>query len=300
MRRSIIIFLLAIATTAMAQELNCRVTINSSQIEGSNKQVFETLKQSIEEYLNQTKWTNQPYAANEKIDCSLMLLVNTATDNMFKCAATIQSRRPVYGTTYTTPILNIQDNDFNFSYQEYDRLDYQTETFTSNLAAMLAFYAYLIIGEDGDTFSRMGGQPYYQACQQIAQLCQTASMESTEQSGWKAFGSNRNRYALVSNLTDEAFRDYRDYVYTYHRLGLDKMADNVANGRKKIADGIEVLKTAYRARPATYVVNTFMDAKADEIVDIFAKAPADEKKVVYEIVTNIDPTRQTTYDKMNQ
>jgi hypothetical protein len=298
--KKILFILLAICywPLAFAQELNCTVTVNSDQIEGSNKQVFETLKQAIEEYMNSNRWTNMTYADKERIDCSMLLVVKAYENNMFACEMTLQSRRPVYGTTYMTPLLNFKDNNFNFYYQEFDRIEYQQNQFTTNLTAMLAYYCYLIIGHDQDSFQRMGGTPFFQQCEEIVNACQSASMEQAEQKGWMAFDSNRNRYALINNLLDEAFKKYRNYYYEYHRLGLDEMSANVTNGRARIAEGLPVLKEAYRARPATYVVNTFLDAKADELADIFAKGTDKEKKTVYEILTDIDPTRQNTYDRI--
>ena len=213
---------------------------------------------------------------------------------------TLQSRRPVYGTTYTTPLLNFVDRNFNFTYQEFDRIEYQQNQFTTNLTAMLAYYCYLIIGHDMDSYQRLGGTPFFEQCEDIVNACQSASMDNSEQKGWLAFDSNRNRYALINNLLDEAFKKYRNYYYEYHRLGLDEMSGNVTNGRARIAAGIPVLKEAYRARPATYVINTFLDAKADELVDIFKKGTDKEKKEVYELLVDIDPTRQNTYDRMNE
>ena len=299
--KSILVFILCslLITPLRAQELNCTVTINSAQIEGSNKQIFETLKTSIEEYMNQNRWTNMTYAAHEKIECSMLIVVKQVQDNSFTCEMTLQSRRPVYGTTYTTPLLNYKDNNFNFTYQEFDRLDYQQNQFTTNLTAMLAYYCYLIIGHDQDSFQRLGGTPFFEVCEQIVNACQSASMDSNEQRAWLAFDSNRNRYALINNLLDDAFKKYRNFYYEYHRLGLDEMSSNVTNGRARIAEGLPVLKEAYRARPATYLINTFLDAKADELVDIFKKGTDKEKKEVYELLMDIDATRQNTYDKIN-
>ena len=300
-RHIIILCLLSLLLAPLrAQEINCTVTVNSAQIEGSNKQVFETLKTAIEEYMNQNRWTNMTYAEKEKIECSMLLIVKSYQDNTFLCEMTLQSRRPVYGTTYTTPLLNFVDNNFNFTYQEFDRIEYQQNQFTTNLTAMLAYYCYLIIGHDQDSFQRLGGTPFFQACEEIVNACQSASMDNIEQKGWLAFDSNRNRYALINNLLDDAFKKYRNYYYEYHRLGLDEMSGNVTNGRARIAEGIPVLKEAYRARPATYVINTFLDAKADELADIFSKGTDKEKKAVYEILMDIDATRQSTYDRINQ
>lgn len=300
MRKLTIIVALLASVYLSAQELNCTVTINSDQIEGSNKQIFNTLKTSIEEYMSQNRWTNMSYAEHEKIECSMLIVVQKMEDNLFTCEMTLQSRRPVYGTTYTTPLLNFKDNSFTFTYQEYDRIEWQQNQFTTNLTAMLAYYCYLIIGHDQDSFQRLGGTPYFQQCEEIVNMCQSASMDNSEQRGWLAFESNKNRYALINNLLDEAFKKYRNYYYEYHRLGLDEMSNNVANARARIAEGMPVLREAYRARPATYVINTFLDAKADELVDIFSKGTDKEKKAVYEILMDIDPTRQNTYDKINE
>lgn len=295
-----ILFAMCAYVSALAQELNCTVSINSDLIEGSNKQVYATLQTAIEEYINQNRWTNMTFAEHEKIECSMMIIVKEAANNLYTCEMTLQSRRPVFGTTYTTPLLNLNDASFNFTYQEFDRIEYQQNQFTTNLTAMLAYYCYLIIGHDMDSYQRLGGTPYFQACEEICNACQSASMDNIEQKGWLAFDSNRNRYALINNLLDEAFNKYRNYYYDYHRLGLDEMSANVTNGRARIAEGIPVLKEAYRARPATYVINTFLDAKAEELVDIFSKGTDKEKTDVYNLLIDIDPTRQNTYDKINQ
>lgn len=299
--RYILVFLLvALIHGVQAQELKCNVTINSDQVEGSNKSVFNTLQQSIQEFVNNSQWTNMTFQDKERIECNMLIVVKQVQDNMYVCEFTCQSRRPVYGTTYTTPILNFKDNNFIFTYQEFDRLDFQQHTFTSNLTALIAYYCYLIIGHDMDSFSRFGGTPYFQICENIVNAAQSASLESNEMSGWKAFDSNRNRYALINNLMDEAFKDYRQYFYEYHRYGLDEMINNVANSRARIAAGIEVLQKANRARPATYVINAFLDAKADEYVNIFQEGSEDERTKVYEALVSIDPTRQSTYEAITR
>lgn len=299
--RSILIALgLGSSLMLTAQELKCTVSINSDMIQGSNKSVFNTLKQSIEEYVNNSKWTDLTFQEKERIECNMLLVVKSVQDNMYVCEFTCQSRRPVYGTTYTTPILNFQDNNFCFTYQEYDRLDHQQHTFTTNLTALLAYYCYLIIGYDMDSFARLGGTTYFQNCENIVTAAQSASLEEVEAKGWKAFDSNRNRYALINNLMDEAFKPYRSYFYEYHRLGLDEMVNNIANARARIVEGMPTLKEANRARPATYVVNTFLDAKNDELVNIFNGGTPEEKKKVYELLVDLDPTRQSKYDEINR
>ena len=301
MKRIIIaITILCLSSISWGQELRCTVNVNSDQVEGSNKQVFNTLKQSIEEYVNTMRWTNMTFQEKERIECSMLIVVKSVADNLFNCEMTCQSRRPVFGTAYSTPLLNFKDNNFTFTYQEYDRLDYQQHSFTTNLAALLAYYCYLIIGQDMDSFSKLGGTPYFQVCENIVTSAQSASLETSEAAGWKAFESNRNRYALINNLMDEAFKKYRMYYYDYHRHGLDEMVNNVANGRARIAKDIKVLKEAYSARPATYVVSAFLDAKNDELVNIFKEGTSEEKKTVYEVLMAVDPTRQNVYEEIER
>ena len=295
-----ILALIAMSIAMTAQELKCTISINSEQVQGSNKAVFTTLQQSMEEFVNTQRWTNMTFQEKERIECSMMIVVKSVQDNMFVCEFTCQSRRPVFGTTYTTPTLNIKDANFTFTYQEYDRMEFQPNTFTSNLTALVAYYCYLIIGHDMDSFAKLGGTPYFQVCEDIVTSAQSASLDNAEMVGWKAFESNRNRYALTNNLMDEAFKKYRAYYYDYHRHGLDEMVNNVANGRARIAKDIKVLKEAYNARPATYLVGTFLDAKSDELVNIFKSGTADEKKMVYELLMDIDPTRQGTYENINR
>ncbi|MCQ2327745.1 MAG: DUF4835 family protein [Paludibacteraceae bacterium] len=301
MRKLLLYSALLLTVLVQAQELNMTVNLNTAQVEGTNQQMFETLKQSIMDFYNSTRWTDMTVAEGERIECSMFIIVKSVTtENLFSCEMQVQSRRPIYNTNYSSPLINFKDNDFNFVYQEYDRIEFQPQQFTSNLAALLAYYAYLIIGYDMDSYARLGGTPYFQVCENIAQMGQSASTQGGEADGWKAFASTRNRYALINNLMDEAFHPFREYIYTYHRLGLDIMAENVANGRARIAKDIEVLHTANKARPATYVVYTFMDAKNDELVQLFKKGTAEEKKAVYDVCMAVDPTRQDQYDKINK
>ena len=300
MRRLSIVFAFILGSVILpAQELRCNVSINSEQVQGSNKSIFTTLQQSIEEYVNTQRWTNMTFQEKERIECSMLLVVKSMQDNLIVCEFTCQSRRPIFGTSYSSPTLNFKDDNFAFAYQEHDRLDFQQATFTSNLSALLAYYCYLTIGHDMDSSSKLGGTPYFQMCENIVTSAQSASLESAEAVGWKAFESNRSRYAVINNLMDEAFKKYRTYYYDYHRHGLDEMATNVANGRARIAKDIQVLKEAYNARPATYIVNAFLDAKSEELINIFKEGTSDEKKLVYDILMAVDPTRQNQYDQIN-
>ena len=303
MRKIAIILFICLGGMMSAQELNCNVSINSESVQGSNKAIFNTLQQAITEFVNNTKWTGMSFAENERIECSMAIIVKKYEDNIMTAELQIQSRRPVFGTSYTTPTLNFKDNYFNFAYQEFDRLDYQENIFTSNLTAMLAYYCYLIIGLDMDSFSRLGGTTFFQNCENIVNVCQTASLTDAELTGWSGMitgKSNRNRYALANNLLDESYRKYREFFYEYHRLDLDEMTQNVANARARIADGLNTLREARKAKPNGHMVSLFLDCKADELVNIFKKGTSDEKKKTYELLMEIDPTRNTIYDQLNE
>ncbi len=292
--------LLLVGTMGLgAQELNCNVQINSDQVEGTNKQAFNTLQQSVTEFLNNSNWTDMTYASEERIDCSMTIIVATVEDNLYTCEMQVQVRRPVYGTTYFTPLLNFRDEKFVFSYAEFDQLEYQQNVFTTNLTAMLAYYAYVIIGLDMDSFGRYGGTPYFRMAESIVNTCQIASMGGSEQSGWKAFEKgNRNRYSLINNILDENFKNYRDYMYSYHRLAFDVMATNVTNARAKIAEGLPVVRECNRNRPGSVLVSTFMDTKVDELVQLFADGTSEEKELVAELLMDIDPTRSQAYEDL--
>ncbi|MCQ2310246.1 MAG: DUF4835 family protein [Paludibacteraceae bacterium] len=301
MKRLLVYSLLLLSCVLSAQELNCNVIINHDQVQGTNVQIFTTLEQSIREFINTQRWTDMTVAEQERIECTIMIIVSqVSTDGLFTAQFQVQSRRPVYKTGYQSTLVNMQDNDCSFQYQEFDRLEFQPNQFTSNLSSLLAFYCYYIIAMDADSYSKMGGKPYFQQCENIVTVAQSASIGDSELAGWKAMSNNKNRYALINQMQDQAFQGFREYIYTYHRLGLDIMSDNVANGRARIAQDIEVLREANRARPATYVVYTFMDAKNDELVQLFSKGTDEEKKKVYDVCMAVDPTRQEQYDKINK
>jgi len=301
MRRLLTYSILLLTSVASAQELKCNVIINHDQVQGTNTQVFTTLEQSIKEFINTQHWTDLTVAERERIDCTFMFIISSVTtDGLFSAEMQVQCRRPVYHTSYQSTLVNLKDNNCSFTYQEFDRIEYQPTQFTSNLAALLAYYSYYILGMDADSYARMGGTPYYRQCENIVNLAQSASINDSELTGWQAFSNNRSRYALINQLLDQAFQPFREYIYTYHRLGLDVMADNVANGRARIAQDIHILQEANRARPATYVVYTYMDAKNDELVQLFKQGTTEEKKKVYDVCMAVDPTRQDQYDKINK
>ena len=285
-------FLLTISY-GQAQELNCNININSEQVEGSNKSVFVTLKKSISEFVNNRKWTELTYANTERIECTMNIIVKKMDIDVFTAEIQVQSRRPVYNSSYYSTLFNFKDNNFTFMYKEFDQLEMNENTITSNLTAVLAYYAYIIIGYDMDSYSRLGGTPYFLAAENIVNSAQGADL-----AGWKAFESPKNRYALVNNLTDETFKKFRSFVYDYHRLGLDEMTSNSANARGKIAEGLPLIREANRARPSAIIISTFMDAKSDELVNIFSKGNQKEKTDAVEILSDVNPTQTSRYEKI--
>ncbi len=301
MKKTLFLILLLSSLTTVAQEINCNVQINSDQIEGSNKSAFNTLQQTVSEFLNNTKWTDMTFEEEERIDCSMTIIVGKVEDNLYTCEMQIQSRRPVFNATYFTPLLNFRDRQFVFTYAEFDQLQYQQSVFTTNLTAMLAYYAYMVIGFDLDSYSPLGGTAYFRQAESIVNACQVASMGGTEQAGWKAFErGNRNRYSLINNTLDEAFKAYRTYMYNYHRLALDAMTSNVTNGRAKIAEGLPTVRECNRNRPGSVLVSTFLDTKVDELVQLFTEGEESEKTAVSELLMDLDPTRSEAYAPLTQ
>lgn len=288
---SVSLCLLLVAGFLSAQELNCTVQINSDQIQGTNKSVFATLQKSMTQFLNNRKWTELSFTNAERIECTMNIIVKKVDGDAFTTEITVQSRRPVYNATYSTPLFNFKDKEYNFNYKEFDQLEMNESSITSNLTAVLAYYAYIIIGYDMDSYARLGGTSSFQAAENIVNSAQGASL-----GGWKAFENNRNRYALINNLLDEAFKKYRNYFYEYHRLGLDEMTINAVNGRAKIADGLPLIRETNRSRPSAVVISTFLDTKNDELINIFSKATTKEKTDAVQVLCDVNPTMTARYE----
>lgn len=276
-----------------AQELNCKVTINSEQIQGTNKTVFETLEKAISDFMNDRQWTDYEYQVSERIECSLYMVVNSYTDNSFSTELQVMSTRPVYNSTYKTPLFSYNDKAVNFSYAENDPMQFDITSFGSNLCEVLAYYAYVIIGMDSESFSKYGGTSCFQKAEQIVNQAQ-----STNEAGWKAFEDSKNRYALINSIQDELVRPFREYFYTYHRNGLDEMTIAADKSRTRITDGIHVLKDVYKARPSALIISVFAATKMDEIVNIYSKSLPDEKKTAYDIFSYVAPTMKNQLDAL--
>lgn len=274
-----------LAFSANAQELNCRVEVNSDQISGTNKSVFETLQQAISEYLNTTIFTNAQFAANEKIDCTIFFTIKEYTDGVMKGDLQIQSTRPVYNSAYTTTLINFKDTKIDFAYQENEPLIFNRTNMESQLTAILNFYAYLILAIDFDSFSPQGGDPYWERLKEIVQQGQ-----SSGEVGWKAFEDNKNRSAVLSAFTEGEGAGLRRMIYQYHRRGLDEMSLSPDKGRAAIAEVLPELSKVYSSRPMSVALSMFKDAKMDELVNIYSKAPDTQRKDAYDILQPIYPT----------
>lgn len=271
--------------TIKAQELRCDVQVNASGIETTQAQIFKTLESSIAEYMNTTSFTRNNFAASEKIDCRLFFNITAYGNDHFTAELQVQSLRPVYNTTYTTTLLNFKDNKVGFDYYEFQPLEFSLTSNTSELTAILNFYAYLILALDYDSFSPKGGQEFFDRARNIVLEAQNSNEE-----GWKMFQDNRNRAAVLSAFTDSPSSAFRDLYYEYHRNGLDEMANAPAKGRKVIFDLLQNNLTALNeADPFNVGISIFHDSKFDELIGLFSEAPANEKTKVKEILEDIYP-----------
>lgn len=285
---AIICLWLSTVNTVVAQELNCTVEINSEQIEGTHKEVFNTLQQAINDYMNTTKFSQAQIAPNEKIECRLFLTIKDYTDDKFSGDLQIQSSRPVYNTSYTTTLINFKDNKIEFTYRENEPLIFSENQMESNLMAILNFYAYLIMAVDFDSFSPHGGEQFYERAKMIVQMAQSAG-----ETGWKTFEDTKNRAAVLDGFTQPATASVRDLLYQYHRSGLDEMSLSPDKGRAKITASLDILKRIYDVAPMSVLLSMFKDAKLDELVNLYTKSPQTERDKVYELLYGLYPTEGT-------
>lgn len=280
-----LVMLIGIGIRTCAQELNCQVEFNTDKVPGSNKSVFEALKESVTQYMNENHFTNLQYATNERIDCRMFFTIKEYTDNKMTGDLQVQVSRPVYNTSYTTTLLNFKDNKIEFEYQEGEPLNFNLQVMESQLTAILNFYAYLFIALDCDSFAPNGGQMMFDQMQQIVQQAQ-----SSGESGWKAFEDKRNRSAVLAAYTDPATSVLRTLNYEYHRQGLDEMALSPDKGRAKITSSLEYLNKVMDADGMSVGLSMFKDSKLDELVNIYTKASQTERDKVVEILTPLYPT----------
>jgi hypothetical protein len=303
MKRYLAILLIIILNSQFSiinsQELQATVNINHQQIQGTDVSVFENLKQTLEQFINDKQWTSLQFQKNERIVCSFNITVTKydKNNNIFTCTALIQASRPIYNAAYSTTIYNNKDANFDFEFAQFDQLNFNEEEIDNQLTALLGYYAYLIIGLDLETFSPMGGEDILQRCMNLVNNAQSLQFV-----GWKAFEDSRNRFAIINDYLDGALAPFRQLQYDYYRLGLDEMANNADRGRTNITTALEEnLKKAHENRPLSLLPQIWLDYKKDEIANIYkGKGTQKEKESVYDIVFNINASQNSTWEKIKE
>ncbi|MFD1293632.1 DUF4835 family protein [Lutibacter holmesii] len=279
----IVLFLFAVSQLN-AQELNCTVTINSDKIPGSNKQIFTTLENSLNDFINQTKWTGYNYKNQERINCNMSIIIDEQNGSAFKANLQVQSSRTVYNSNYSTPVFNFKDANFSFEYNEFEPLVYNATIFESNLVSMMTYYAYVILGMDADTFSQQGGIPFFTQAQDVLVQAQQSGY-----SGWNQSDGPRTRFSLIDNLLSPTYKEFHTAMYYYHLRGLDLMSKDSKIAKENIGDAIFTLKNLYNSRPNAFLLRVFMDSKSDEIVEIFSDGPSYDTFELKEDLIRISP-----------
>lgn len=282
-----------------AQELDLKVTINHSQVQGTDQSVFDKLKQDVEQFTNERSWTGLQFQRQERISCHLNITVSKydAATGLFTCKALFQAIRPVFGSSYTTTIYNNTDNDFNFIYSQFDQLRFNEEMVDNQLTALIAYYAYLTIGINLDTFSPNGGTEVLQRCMNLVNNSQNLDF-----TGWKAFSDSRNRFAIINDYLDGAMSAFRQLQYDYYRKGLDQMATNADRARSELTTALTTnLKAAHEQRPLSLLPQIWTDYKKDELAQIYqGKGTAKEKEAIYDLLFSINPSQQSSWDKIKK
>lgn len=277
-----------------AQEFNCSVQVDSRQVQGTDKKVFDDMQTSIVEFINDRQWTNYQFKTEERIDCSIVIIITErVSTDVFKATMNIVASRPVYKTSYTSTLLNYIDKDFDFEYAQFQPLDFRENTHVSNLTSVIAYYLYIILGLDFDSFSQFGGTQFYEKAEAIVNAAQNA-----RESGWKAFEGQRNRYWLVENYLNKTYSDLRVFLYQYHREGLDVMSDKAEQGRGAIGQSLNFLKSIHDEKPGLFSLQLMLDAKGDEIINVFSEGNPKEKADAANIMKEVDPANASKYSKI--
>lgn len=280
-----------LSLTSFSQEINCSVQVSARQIEGTDRDAFKELQQALYEFINNTSWTNYDYKLEERLECTILLtLSERISSDQYRGKLNLVLRRPVYKTNYNSTMFNYIDTDVEFTYAEGEPLIFAENTFSSNLTSMIAYYIYVFLGIDGDSFALLGGTPYFEKAQTVVQDAQ-----NTGEPGWKAFENMKNRYWLTENLMNPQYRKIRESIYEYHRKGLDVMYDNVESGRNNIAESLKLLQQANRAKPGSFILRLYLDSKRDEIIKIFGEGSPNTKAEVVNIMKEIDPANGDKY-----
>ncbi|MBP5426041.1 MAG: DUF4835 family protein [Prevotella sp.] len=294
-----IALLLLPALDINSQELEAKININHSKVQGTDASVFDNLKQTLEQFVNERQWTALQFQKNERITCNFNITVDkyVQAENRFECTATIQANRPVFNSAYTTTIYNNTDKSFQFTFAQFDQLNFNDETVDNQLTALFAYYAYLIIGIDLDTFSPLGGTDVLQRCMYLVNNAQNLGFP-----GWKSFEDSRNRFAIINDYLDEAMKPFRQLQYDYYRKGLDEMANNVERGRTEVTTAIENgLKKAHEDKPLSLLPQIWTDYKKEELANIYkGKGTQKEKESVYDILFSINASQNNSWEKIKQ
>ena len=287
-----------LAVSMEAQELQVKININSSQVEGSDKSVFENLQQTLEQWMNDRQWTELQFQKNERINVTFNITVSKydKSNNRFTCTAMIQANRPVYNSAYTTTLYNNKDGDFNFDFAQFDQLNFNEEMVDNQLSALMAYYAYLIIGLDLDSFGALAGTEVLQRCMNLTNNAQDLGFP-----GWKAFEDSKNRFAIINDYLDEAMKPFRQLQYDYYRKGLDEMSNNAERGRTNVSEALELLKQAHQDKPLSMLPQIWTDYKRDELANIYkGKGTQKEKEAVYNILFNLNASQSEAWNKIRQ
>lgn len=296
MRNFLFLCIVFFSVQVFGQELNCGVTINTQQVKTTDPKVFKTLETSMHEFMNTRKWTDDSFKPEEKIDCQIVITIREENgSDKYKAQATIISTRPVFGSDYKTTMLNMVDNDFEFQYAEYQPLEFNENSFLSNLTSMLAYYAYIIIGLDYDSFSKDGGDKYFQKALNIV-----AQAGNRDEKGWKAYDGTRNRYWLVDNILDPKLTGFRNSFYQYHRQGLDMMYNDQIAPIATISKTLQTLDNVNRSAPNTMIMQLFFTAKADELIGLYQNAAPTEKAKAVNYLMRLDPANGDDYQQIMQ
>ena len=293
-----IAILLCCWQTARSQELEAKVTINHAQIQGTDVSVFDNLQETVEQFINDRQWTALQFQKNERIVCNFNITVTKydQSNNLFTCTALIQANRPVYNSSYTTTLYNNRDANFDFQFAQFDQLNFIEEQLDNQLTALLAYYAYLIIGLDLDSFSPMGGEEILQQCLNLVNNAQNLDFN-----GWKAFDNDRNRFAIINDYMEGAMKPFRQLQYDYYRNGLDEMANNAERGRTNITTALENLKKAHEDRPLSMLPQIWTDYKKEELANIYkGKGTQKEKETVYDLLFGINASQNNTWEQIKQ
>lgn len=296
MRLLVVTLIIILSMNTFSQEFKCNIEVTAKQVQGTDKEVFDKMQIALMEFVNNRRWTNYEFKLQERIECNIVInITERPSTDLFKGTLSIVASRPIYNTAYNSTLFNYIDRDFDFQYSEYQPLDFQENTHMSNLSSVIAYYLYFILGLDFDSFSPMGGTPFYEKAEQVMNAAQNAP-----EAGWKAFESQRNRYWLIENYLNNSYSDMRSFYYEYHLKGMDIMSENGPGGRTAILGSLNLLQKVHDNKPGLFALSLILDAKRDEIVNIFKEGNPTEKTELIEVMKEIDPANSSTYSEITK